>query len=182
LKSKAIRIVLGLGILSVAAIAYFAINGARNRQTVLTYPQLNHRIASKEVKRAKIGDYRITGELTNGDQFQTELSNPIEQAQVAEELRTSGASVSFVLSGNRGLLEWLAGVIQEPGPALVLFAFVLLPVFWVWMIVDCAIKEPPGPDKIVWILIILLGNAIGAAIYFAIRRGRRGNGPLSATS
>jgi hypothetical protein len=49
-------------------------------------------------------------------------------------------------------------------------------VFWIWMIIDCASYEPSGADKIVWILIILFGNIIGAGIYFLVRRPRRREG------
>ena len=44
---------------------------------------------------------------------------------------------------------------------------------WIWMIVDCATNEPSGSDKIVWILIVLLGGCIGAAIYLLVRRPKR---------
>ena len=47
-------------------------------------------------------------------------------------------------------------------------------IFWIWMIVDCAINEPSeGNDKVVWILIIVLTHVIGAAIYFFVRRPER---------
>ena len=47
-------------------------------------------------------------------------------------------------------------------------------IFWIWMLVDCATKEPSeGNDKIVWILIILLTNLLGAIIYFVARRPKR---------
>lgn len=47
-------------------------------------------------------------------------------------------------------------------------------VFWVWMLVDCATKEPSqGNDKIVWILIIVFTHWIGALIYFLVRRPQR---------
>ena len=46
--------------------------------------------------------------------------------------------------------------------------------FWVWMIVDCAVNEPSeGNDKLVWILVIVLGQWIGALVYFFARRPRR---------
>ena len=46
--------------------------------------------------------------------------------------------------------------------------------FWVWMLVDCATKEPSASnDKLVWVLIILFTNVLGAAFYFLIRRPRR---------
>ena len=47
-------------------------------------------------------------------------------------------------------------------------------VFWIWMIVDCASNEPSeGNDKIVWILIIVLTQIIGALIYYFVRRPKR---------
>lgn len=47
-------------------------------------------------------------------------------------------------------------------------------IFWIWMIIDCATKEPDkGNDKIVWILIIVLTHLIGALIYFIVRRPKR---------
>jgi len=45
---------------------------------------------------------------------------------------------------------------------------------WIWMIVDCATKEPSeGNDKLVWILIIVLTHWIGALIYLLVRRPKR---------
>ena len=63
-------------------------------------------------------------------------------------------------------------------PLVILIPFVLLALalmaFWIWMIVDCATKEPSeGNDKMVWILVIVLTNWIGALIYFFVRRPQR---------
>jgi hypothetical protein len=47
-------------------------------------------------------------------------------------------------------------------------------VLWVWMLVDCATKEPSeGNDKIVWILVIVFTHFIGALIYLLARRPKR---------
>ena len=47
-------------------------------------------------------------------------------------------------------------------------------VFWIWMLVDCATKEPStGNDKIIWILVIALTHLIGALIYYFVRRPQR---------
>jgi hypothetical protein len=52
--------------------------------------------------------------------------------------------------------------------------FVLASIFWIWMIVDCATKEPDqGNEKIVWILVIVFTHWIGALLYFLIRRPER---------
>jgi hypothetical protein len=58
--------------------------------------------------------------------------------------------------------------------AIIITIMVALGAFWGWMVYDCAVEEPIGMDKIVWILVILIGNFIGATIYyFARRRNRR---------
>ena len=47
-------------------------------------------------------------------------------------------------------------------------------ILWIWMIVDCATKEPSeGNDKLIWILIIVLTHWIGALIYMLVRRPKR---------
>jgi hypothetical protein len=66
-----------------------------------------------------------------------------------------------------GILELLFGLVF-------LGVAVLSTVFWIWMLIDCATKEPStGNDKIVWIVILALTHWIGAAIYFFVRRPQR---------
>jgi hypothetical protein len=66
-----------------------------------------------------------------------------------------------------GILELLFGLVF-------LTVAVLSTVFWIWMLIDCATKEPStGNDKIVWIVILALTHWIGAAIYFFVRRPQR---------
>jgi len=63
---------------------------------------------------------------------------------------------------------------MEAMGALFLLIAVVGLVFWIWMIVDCASNEPSeGNDKIVWILIIVLTQIIGALIYYFVRRPKR---------
>ena len=51
---------------------------------------------------------------------------------------------------------------------------VLGTIFWVWMLVDCATKEPEeGNSKVVWTIIIVFTHLVGAAIYFFVRRPQR---------
>jgi uncharacterized integral membrane protein len=46
--------------------------------------------------------------------------------------------------------------------------------FWIWMLIECAVYEPnDGNIKAPWILIILVGNWIGALLYLFVRRPRR---------
>lgn len=53
----------------------------------------------------------------------------------------------------------------------VLFVIALF-VFWIWMIVDCAERDfKKKDDKIVWLLVVILVQIIGAIIYyFAVKR------------
>lgn len=76
------------------------------------------------------------------------------------------------------MIDWhfmsLFGVFE----GLLMLAFfglaVLGTIFWIWMLVDCATKEPStGNEKIVWVVIIALTHWIGAAIYFLVRRPQR---------
>lgn len=61
------------------------------------------------------------------------------------------------------VLYLLVGVISLAGLAL-----------WIWMIIDCATNEKSeGNEKLIWILIIVLTNWIGALIYLLVRRPQR---------
>lgn len=47
-------------------------------------------------------------------------------------------------------------------------------VFWIWMLIDCATKEPnEGNTKVVWVIVIAITGIIGAAIYYFVRRPQR---------
>jgi prolipoprotein diacylglyceryltransferase len=47
-------------------------------------------------------------------------------------------------------------------------------IFWLWMLIDCATKESDqGNTKIVWIIIIVFTNFVGAMVYFLVRRSQR---------
>ena len=46
--------------------------------------------------------------------------------------------------------------------------------FWVWMLVDCLMKEPSeGNDKVIWALVIVFTHLLGALIYYFLRRPQR---------
>jgi hypothetical protein len=47
-------------------------------------------------------------------------------------------------------------------------------VFWIWMIVEVATKEPAAePNKIVWLLVVIFLHWVGALIYYLVRRPER---------
>jgi hypothetical protein len=56
----------------------------------------------------------------------------------------------------------------------ILPVLLLATIFWIWMLVDCATKEPSeGNDKVVWILVIVFTHWVGALIYYLVRRPER---------
>ncbi|GAA0760900.1 PLDc_N domain-containing protein [Psychroflexus gondwanensis] len=59
---------------------------------------------------------------------------------------------------------------------LILILFVLLPT--IIALIDIVRNEFSGNNKIVWLLVVLLGNFLGALLYFIIGRKQK----LSATN
>ena len=79
----------------------------------------------------------------------------------------------------------LGGMMTAAGVMIVCYIFILLAMFafllaaigfWIWMIVDCANHEPPGNDKLVWLLIVILLNWVGGIVYYFARRQPRQRG------
>lgn len=67
----------------------------------------------------------------------------------------------------------MGGLIGLFGLLVAVFSFLCF-VFWVWMLIDCLKNEPStGNDKIIWALVIVLLNGIGAVLYYLIRRPER---------
>ena len=89
-------------------------------------------------------------------------------------------SVTVAIAGGATILTTLllGGFELLPEPALLPLLFfelgILGMLFWVWMLVDCAVNESSaGNDKLVWVIIVLFTHVIGAALYLFIRRPRR---------
>ena len=80
-------------------------------------------------------------------------------------------SPQFFSSSSPSFLEALIPLLFIGG---FLFIALLGSIFWIWMLIDCALKESSeGNDKIIWVAIILFTHLIGALIYFFARRPRR---------
>lgn len=52
---------------------------------------------------------------------------------------------------------------------LAIVAFIL----WVWMLYECLAKEPSNTEKLVWVIVILALQFVGALLYLFIRRPQR---------
>ena len=69
-------------------------------------------------------------------------------------------------------------IAQAAGPDVFIIVMMgilaLFLAFWVWALVDCAIRETDERNtKAVWVGIILLANWIGALVYLIVRRPQR---------
>ena len=42
-----------------------------------------------------------------------------------------------------------------------------------WMLIECALKEPDTTEKVVWVIIIAVTHWLSALIYFFARRPTR---------
>lgn len=75
---------------------------------------------------------------------------------------------------------------NEYGFTILLIITILASIFWLWMMIDCLIHEPNYTvenliEKMIWVLVILLGHFVGALIYFFVRKQKRSqiSDPLS---
>ncbi|HYP27008.1 MAG TPA: PLD nuclease N-terminal domain-containing protein [Blastocatellia bacterium] len=62
---------------------------------------------------------------------------------------------------------------SEIGQLIAILSVGLIKLVWIWMLIDCAMNEPPGSDKVLWILLMVFTGCIGGLIYFYVRRPRR---------
>ncbi len=52
--------------------------------------------------------------------------------------------------------------------------FIVGTLFWLWMLIDCAVNETTqGNEKVVWIIIIVFTHLLGAIVYYLVRRPKR---------
>jgi len=61
-----------------------------------------------------------------------------------------------------------------------LIVALLLAVFWVYSIVDCALQHPTrhrGVSKPIWLLIVILLPVVGGVLWFVVGRSRRSSAP-----
>lgn len=64
--------------------------------------------------------------------------------------------------------------LQELIFLLVAFVGLVGTAFWIWMIIDCATNEPSvGNDKVVWMIVIVFTQFVGALIYYFVRHTKR---------
>ena len=54
----------------------------------------------------------------------------------------------------------------------VLLLVLLLFILWIWAIVDCLSSRLNVPEKLLWLVVIVLLNVLGALLYFILSKSR----------
>lgn len=48
--------------------------------------------------------------------------------------------------------------------------------FWIWMLVDCLQNQSfQGNDKLIWIVVLVFLNVLGAALYYFLVKSKTGS-------
>ena len=84
------------------------------------------------------------------------------------------ASVTWLAAEEMPLTQRIAVFI----PCCLAVVVVLLVIgslaFWIWCIFDVATREPAGePNKVLWLLLVILLYPLGAILYLLVRRPER---------
>ncbi len=85
------------------------------------------------------------------------------------------AAKGAVVAASIILLTIALGMLMPVVFLLLMFEFALFgTLFWVWMLIDCVTNESNiGNDKLIWVIIILFTNLMGALLYYFVRRPTR---------
>ena len=124
-----------------------------------------------EYRRTKEGTVIASGSFTaEGGNWKVEAYNSYIFEQQNGEVVLVGGTFHKRLEPGAALtniISTLSGTIWVV-IAAILILIVLGTVFWIWMLIDAARRDLD--DKVVWILIILFLNILGALIYFFVGR------------
>ena len=156
--------------------------GGRSEESLTTVVSLakNNEIREIVVDGKKLTVYPRATSGVGVDRFTSKIGNDTNVINLLVESGVevgspSGVEVTFKSSSVSGssfaefTINWFSVI-----AAVSVGLGVLGTIFWVWMLVDCATKEPDeGNSKVVWILIIVFTHLVGAAIYFFVRRLQR---------
>ena len=114
-----------------------------------------------EVLRLPIGQYLVTVEKDGYDTLMEYVTLPPGGAARHITVMYEARTVSSVLRNNKSLVAYIVVAL-------------ILTVFWLVVLIDCAVKEPStGNEKIVWIIIIVFLPLFGAIAYLVARRPKR---------
>lgn len=133
-------------------------------QTTWQYSEFIQAVEQNKVESISIKSDRSQATFTTQD-GETVLVNLPNEPMLIEILEENNVDISVIPADENGRINVLSGLLVVSW---------LSSLFWVWVLIDCATKEPrQGNTKIAWLLIILFANFVGALIYFLVRRPQR---------
>lgn len=138
-------------------------------KTTWSYEQFMQAIDQNQVEKVNISDDRTQALIVTKTGETAHVSLP-NDPNLLPKLSQADIDVSVLPARDTdNVLGRVISTLLIPGVILLLTQG-----FWIWMLIDCATRESPaGNTKLVWILIILLANCLGAVIYFLARRQQR---------
>lgn len=131
------------------------------------YSQFVDRVEAGQVERITISADRSRAVVITNDGQRALVDLPSDP-EMLNILQQNGVDIVVSPQSSDNLPLTIPALLIPTG--IVLGGFL----FWVWVLIDCATKEASqGNTKLVWVLIILLVNLLGALIYFFVRRPQR---------
>lgn len=165
---------LGLGLLAMGwAIALGVLPGSSALSTSSEswqYAEFIQAVEADQVERVEIRSDRaqLWGVTRSGETFTVTLQ---DDPALIDTLTSNDVEIDVQPQRNRSF-----GNIHFPVfliPILIVLSL-LLTALWVWMLVDCLVNEPSeGNQKLVWVIVIIFTNWLGALIYLFFRRPQR---------
>ncbi len=88
------------------------------------------------------------------------------------------AAVAVAVLAAAAMTSEIAAAISAPRTLAIFAAALTLALlataFWVWMLLDVALNEPSHDNtRMTWLLVVLIGQLLGALVYFFLRRAER---------
>jgi ATP-dependent Zn protease len=134
MKSAVRQIVFGLVVFAGVILLYRAFNApSLPEQREINVPQFLELVTAKpatQVRKAVIDESHIAGELTTGEKFTINLSNPSDQASIAKVMSENNVDFSFTSSSSN---QWLI-LLFTYAPWVTLAALALTLIFWTFVL------------------------------------------------
>jgi cell division protease FtsH len=115
---------LAVSIAFVALVIYFLVRKDPEEVRTLDYTQLMASVEAREIKSVFLQDAKVTGEMTDGTRFMTDVPNAQTQARLADRLAGSHIAVRFAAPGGIDTMQIVSSVFMALS-LCVLFFFVV---------------------------------------------------------
>nr|WP_199305711.1 PLD nuclease N-terminal domain-containing protein [Pseudanabaena sp. FACHB-2040] len=144
--------------------------------TTWSHSQFVEQVKSGQIESVIMSNDGLEAVATKRDGQQVTVNLSSTDLELIPVLQQNGVDVSMVPQQYEDSFPENNSLLVLPIFPLLISAAIALGgfLFWLWMLIDCAMKETDeGNSKLVWVLIILFVNFLGALAYFFIRRPQR---------